>query len=252
MLAIWPIATSSHFLEKLMKKCIRVTFALAILCAAMSTAALASENAYLYLVHGIPGHDYTTTTDPEFPVDVLLNDEICYQRGLAFGTITGPLTFAPGTYDVKISIADSLAPCTNSPLIDTNVTLDAGKNVSAVFALSQTGALTLSTFSNNFTTVPANDGRILLAQAADAPALTAVFQNTSTQKNYTYTANPGALVSEVLPAGNYTVTISEGTTTLVPATTVVLSSQSVTLLFAVGEASNNTVTLSTKTVKDVI
>ena len=199
-----------------MKKCIRLTCVLAFLCVAMCTAMFAAENSYLYLVQGIPGHDYTTTTDPQFPVDVLVNDEVCYVHGLAFGTIAGPLTLAPGTYDVKISIANSLAPCTNSPILDNSVTLESGKNVSAVFSLGQTGTPALATFSNNFATVAANMARVLIAHAADAPTVEVSFQNTMTKQNYTYTVNPGELLIENLPAATYTVQVNQGTTTLAP------------------------------------
>jgi hypothetical protein len=235
-----------------MKNRIRLTLALALLCATMSTAALASENAYLYLVQGVPGLDYSSTTDPEFPIDVLINNEICYVRGLAFGTINGPLTLAPGSYDVKVSVANSIAPCSESPIVDSTIALEGGRNVSAVFALDSTGAPALTTFSNSFTAVPSGNARISFALAADSPAVQVILENTTTQKLYTYTANPGTLLNETLPAGNYTVEVNEGTTTLVAATPVSLFSQSVTLLFATGEASNNTVTLETKTIRNVI
>jgi uncharacterized protein DUF4397 len=239
-----------------MKICIRLSFAVALVCAALSMAAFASdtvsENGYLYIVQGIPGHDYSATTDPQFPVDVLLDGEICYEHGLTFGTIAGPLTLVPGTYDVKVSVANSLAPCTNSPFLDSSVTLLANQNVSAVVALSQTGTPTLLTFTNKFSPVTAGMGRVLFAQAADAPAVQIIFENTSTKNTFTYTLNPGTLLSVSLPAGTYTVVVNAGTTNLIPSTTVVLSSQSATLLYAVGEASNNTVTLETRTVKDVI
>lgn len=231
---------------------IRTMIGLAILCAAMSTAALASDNAYMYLVHGVPGLDYATGTDPEFPVDVLINDEVCYVRGLAFGTISGPLTLAPGSYDVKVSVANSLAPCSNSPVVDSTVKLESGKNASAVFALDHTGAPALLTFTNNFSAVTPNNARMVFALAADSPAVQVIVENTSTKKLYTYSVNPGSSLSATLPAGVYTVEVNEGTSTLVPSTTIVLDSQSVALLYAVGEASNNTVTLESKTVRDVI
>jgi uncharacterized protein DUF4397 len=234
-----------------MKNCIRLSLALALLCAALTTAMSASDNAYMYLVQGIPGHDYSASTDPQFPVDVLLNDEVCYVRGLAYGTILGPLTFTPGTYDVKMSVANSLAPCSNAPIIDSTVTLDSGKNVSAVFALNDSGAPVLSTFTNNFSTVTANNARIQFALAADSSTVQLVLQNTSTRKLYNYTVQPGALLTETVPAGSYTVEVNQGTTTLVPSTSVELPSQSVTLLFATGKASNDSVTLETKTIKDV-
>lgn len=236
-----------------MKNRIRLTLALALLCVAtMRTAAFGSENAYMYLVQGIPGLDYSSSTDPQFPVDVLINDESCYARGLAFGTILGPLTFTPGSYDVKISVANSLAPCSESPLVDSTVTLDGGKNVSAVFALDSSGAPTLQTFTNNFGAVTAGNARISFALAADSPAVQVILQNTSTQKLYTYSANPGTLLNEVLPAGNYTIEVNEGTTTLVASTSLTLSSQSVVMIFADGKESNSTISLQTKTVRNVI
>jgi hypothetical protein len=247
---------NSHFhtlLERIMMNRICLTLALALLCvAATSPAAFASENAYMYLVQGVPGLDYSSSTDPEFPVDVLINNETCYIHGLTFGTITGPLTLVPGSYDVKISVANSLAPCTEAPLVDSTVTLDGGKNVSAVFALSSTGAPTIDTFSNNFSAVSVGNARISFALAADSPAVQVILENTSTQKLYTYSANPGTLLNELLPAGNYTIEINEGTTTLVPSTSLTLDSQSVVLIFADGEQSNGTITLQTKTVRNVI
>ena len=235
-----------------MKNRIRLTLVLALLCAAMSTAAFATENSYLYLVHGIPGLDYSSTTDPEFPVDVLINDEVCYMRGLTFGTISGPLTLAAGSYDVKVSAANSLAPCTNSPLVDSTVTLNNGENASAVFTMSSTGAATLETFINSFKPVTSGDGRVLFALAANSSAVQVVLENTATQKSYKYTVNPGALLNASVPWGNYTIEVTEGSTTLVPSTNLTLSAQSVTMVFAVGEASNNSVVIETKTVKDVI
>jgi hypothetical protein len=235
-----------------MKTNIRLIFALALVCAAMSTAALASENAYLYLVQGIPGLDYSTSTDPQFPVDVLINDEVCAEHNLAFGTIIGPLTFAPGSYDIKISVANTLAPCSETPLVDSSVTLSGGENMSAVLTLNSTEAPALETFKNLFSPVTAGYARISFALAADSSAVQVVFQNTSTKQMYTYTANPGVLLNESLPAGDYTVTVTQGTTTLVASLPLTLYSQSVEMLIATGEASNNTVTLQTKTVRNVI
>jgi hypothetical protein len=190
-------------------------------------------------------------TDPEFPVDVLINDEVCSVHGLSYGAIFGPLTFVPGTYDIKISVANTLAPCTNSPIVDSSVTLNAARNVSAVLALSG-GTPTLETFTNNFSPVTANNARIQFALAADSPAVQLILQNTSTKKLYTYSVNPKSLLTVTLPAGIYTAEVNEGTTTLVPSTVIGLRLQSVTLMYATGEATNNTVDLETKTVRDVL
>jgi hypothetical protein len=235
-----------------MKNCIRLALVLAILCPGLSTAMFAADNAYLYLVQGIPGRDISATTDPEFPVDVLLNDDVCYQRGLAFGIITGPLTLAPGSYDLKISVADSLLPCSNTPLATSTISLEAGKSVSAVVALGKSGAPTVLTFTNNFAPVTASMGRVQFAHAADASAVQVILQNRTTMKVYTYTVNPGAELDLNLPADSYNVEINQGTTILVQSTAVDLYSQSALLLYAVGQASNQTVDLQSKSVRNVI
>jgi hypothetical protein len=227
---------------------LRYTFALALLCAALVTGAHASS---MYIVQGIAGRNYAAATDPAFPVDILLNDEVCYVHGLAFGSITGPLTFLPGTYNVKVSIADSLALCSNRPLIDTSVDIDAETDYSAVLTLNDEGTPTLLTFTNNLKPVAANTGRLLFALGANSPAVQVILENTATKKLYVFAVKPGALLDVTLPSGDYTVEINQGTTTLV-ASTLGLDSQSVSLLYAVGQASNNTVALETRTLRDVI
>lgn len=232
-----------------MKNRIRFVFALALLCAAWSTASFASS---MYIVQGIAGRDFAAATDPAFPLDVLLNDEVCYVRGLSFGTITGPLTFEPGTYNIKISMANSLAPCTNTPLINHTVTIEPRTDVSAVITLNEAGVPVLETFTNNFTPVATNTTRLLLLQTAGSPALQVTLQNVATKKSYTYSVNPGAPLDVNLPSGAYTVEISQGTTTLVSATNLALSPQSVALVYAIGQSVNNTVVVETRTLRDVI
>jgi hypothetical protein len=235
-----------------MKNCIRLILALAILCPALSTAMLATDNAYLYLLQGIPGRDYSAATDPTFPVDILINGDICYEHGLTYGDIAGPLTLAPGSYEVKVSVSNSLAPCSNSPFTEKTISLGAGKNVSAVVALSQAGSPTLLTFTNKFSAVTAGMVRVLLAQAVDAPTVQVILQNKTTMKLYTYEVKSGALLDVNLPADEYSVEINQGTTTLVSSSLFTLDSQSVLLLYAVGQASNSTVTLPSRIVRNVI
>lgn len=232
-----------------MKNRIRLTFALALLCSALSTASLASS---IYIVQGLAGRNVAEATDPAYPVDVLLNDEVCYVHGLAYGTISGPLTFFPGTHNIKVSIANTLAPCTETPFIDSNVTLEKRQDISAVITLDPNGKPALVTFVNNLTPVAAGMGRVLLAQAADAPALEVTLQNTSTNKVYKYTVNPGALLNVTLPAGSYNASISQGGTTFVSSAPVELFSRSATLLYTIGEATNNTLNLVSKNIRNVI
>jgi len=235
-----------------MKNCIRLILALALLCPALSTAMLAADNAYLYLLQGIPGRDYSAATDPVFPVDILINGDICYEHGLTYGDIAGPLTLAPGSYDVKVSVANSLAPCSNAPFAEKTISLGAGKNVSAVVALSETGSPTLSTFTNSFAAVTAGKVRVLLAQAVDVPTVQVIIENKTTPKTYTYEVKSGALLDVNLPADEYSVEVNQGTTTLVSTSLFTLNSQTVLLLYAVGGASNSTVTLPSRMVRNVV
>lgn len=232
-----------------MTKSFRLILALALLCAAWSTAAFASS---MYVVQGIAGRDFAAASNPAFPVDVQINDEVCYLHGLAFGTMSGPLTLAPGNYDVKVSIANSLAPCSNSPLIDSTVTIEPEKDSSAVITLNGSGTPTLATFTNDLSPVTPATGRVLFAQTTDAAAVEVIFENSASKKLYTYTVNAGKLLDVTLPAGLYTMEVNNGTTVLISSTELRLYSQSATLLYAVGEAKNNSVVLQTKTLRDVI
>jgi len=62
---------------------------LAALCLALVSSAFAANNAYLYVVHGIPGRDISDSLNPGLPVDILVDGE-CAVRGLTFGNTNGP------------------------------------------------------------------------------------------------------------------------------------------------------------------
>jgi hypothetical protein len=232
-----------------MKSCIRFTFALSLLCAVLSTAGSASS---MYIVQGIAGRNYAVHTDPAFPVDVLLNDEICSVHGLPFGSTQGPLTFNPGTYNIKVSMANTLAPCTNSPLINRSITIEPEKDTSAVLTLNENGIPKLLTFTNNLSPVATGNGRLLFALAGDSAAVQVVLENATTKKTYTYNVAAGSLLDATLPAGLYSVDVKQGAATLAGDGMLFLDSQSVTLLYALGQANNNTVVLESRTLRDVI
>jgi hypothetical protein len=85
-----------------MKLRTRVFVQLVALCFVLAAYGFAADNAYLYIVHGIPGRDIADNLNPGFPVDVLISGT-CLARGLTFGNTTGPLSFSTGTYDVQVS-----------------------------------------------------------------------------------------------------------------------------------------------------
>jgi hypothetical protein len=218
----------------------------------LGTFSFAADDAYLYIVHGIPGRDMSDIVNPSFPIDVLFEGD-CVVHGLAFGSISGPLSFSAGTYDVQISEANTLAPCTNPALISSQVTLTSGQSVSAVAAISG-GEPALLQFLENLAPVLPGNTRFVLVQAADAPALQATLtqRDVTNPKTFTLTANPDTQQWFGIPYGTYLVQITAvGSTTVLASQQIVMNDQSVTLAYAVGEAANNSVELVYRIVNGV-
>ena len=190
----------------------RVVLQLATLCFVLGVYGMAADNAYLYIVHGVPGRDIADNLNPGFPVDVLINGD-CMVRGLTFSNIVGPYSFAAGTYEIQVSESNSLAPCTNAPVITSQATLNAGASVSAVAAISG-GQATVLTFPDDLAPVAPGKARFVFAQAADAPALQATLTqlDVTNPKTFMITANPGTQQAINVPAGLYLVTVvAQGT-----------------------------------------
>jgi hypothetical protein len=233
-----------------MKLRTRVVLQVAALCFVLGASGFAADNAYLYIVNGIPGRDIAANLNPGFPVDVLISG-VCQSRGLAFGSTDGPLSFSAGTYEVQISDASTLAPCTNPPIIDSEVTLTSEASVSAVAAVS-TGQPTLLQFANSFSLVAAGNARFVLAHAADAAELLATLTQVGVTKpkTFTVTADAGKEGTVTVPAGTYLVeVVVDGSTTVLASETINLPSQSATFTYAAGESANNSVGLVNKTVQ---
>jgi hypothetical protein len=235
-----------------MKLHTRIFLQLAALSLALGASALAQNSAYLYVVHGIPGRDIASNLNPGLPIDISIGGK-CPTHGLTFGNTTGPFTLAPGTYAVQISMANTFAPCTNPTLIDSQVTLGPGTNVSAVAAISG-GQPALLTFTDNFSPIAAGEAHFVFVQSADAPALQATLTqlDVKSPKTYTVTANPDTEQGIFVPAGTYFVQVfASGSTTVLTSQNISLTDQSATFSYAAGEAANNSVGLVNRTVRDV-
>jgi hypothetical protein len=235
-----------------MKLRTRVFTQLAALLLCLGASAFA-DNAYLYIVHGIPGRDIADNLNPGLPVDILINGKFCPQRGVTFGNTVGPLTLPAGTYEVQISLANTLAPCTNAPMIDLQVTLTSGASVSVVAAISG-GQSTLLQFTDNLSPVAPGNARFVFANSADAPALQATLTQLFVKhpKTFTATANPGSQDAIGVSAGTYLVqVVAVGSTTVLASEQIFLADQSANFNYAAGEAVNNSVGLINRTVRDV-
>lgn len=230
-----------------------VALQIATLFLALGVSAFADSAAYLYIVHGIPGRDISDNLNPGLPVDVLINGKSCLARGLTFGNTSGPLTFFAGTYDVQISLANTLEPCTNAAVIDSQLTLASGENVSAVIALSG-GQPALLQFVDKLTPVAPGNARFVFVNAADAPPLQATLTQlfVKNPKTFTVTANPDAQQVVSVPAGTYLVRVAgAGSTTVLASEQIGLADQSATFAYAGGEAANNSVGLLNRSIRDV-
>ena len=226
---------------------------LATLCLALGASSFAADNAYLHIVQGIPGYDVSKNLNPGYPVDILIDGD-CLVRGLSFGSASGPLSFASGTYDVQISEANSLAPCTNTAVISAQVKLEATDSTTIAAALNGSGQPTLLQFADNLSPVAAGNARFVFANAADAPTLEATLTQVGEKnpKTYTVTAATGAEAATSVTAGTYLVQVTaSGSTTMLTSEEIDLTDQSATFTYAAGEASNNSVGLINRTVRDV-
>jgi hypothetical protein len=139
-----------------------------------SNPALAqSGNASVYVVHGIPGHDVSEALDPALPVDVQVNGSICLLKGFKFGDIAGPFTIPAGSYNFTISLANTVAPCTNGALLTADgVAFASDENASVVAYLNAQGQPGVTKFDNDLTNPIANgNSRLIVQHTANAPAV---------------------------------------------------------------------------------
>jgi len=131
-----------------------------------------AQDASVYVVHGIPGHDLGASVDPALPVDVLVNNAVCLLKGLRFGEVAGPFTIPAGAYDFKISLANTLTPCSNTAVIDASgVSLAADENASVVAYLTAASEPTAGKFDNDLSPTPSGQARLILHHTAAAGAV---------------------------------------------------------------------------------
>ena len=146
------------------------------LIAALPHSALAQDsNTYLYLAHAAPGRNISSSTNPEFPIDVSENGT-CIAQGLSFGEIRGPFTVPAGTISFRISKANADTPCAEPAVFTANPRTTAGA--------AYVGAISLNT-SNNIT------GRLYKADLSPVAVgwARALIVN-ATNQNLSATVNP--------------------------------------------------------------
>lgn len=132
------------------------------------TPAYAASGAKVYVIHGIPGRDLGL--QPSLPVDVSVNGACALTR-FKFGQSVGPLELPAGTYDIKISLADSANPCGGPTAIQAPVPFSDGESATVIAHLSEAGAPTASKFVNDVSPAGEGLGRVVARHTAAAPTV---------------------------------------------------------------------------------
>jgi hypothetical protein len=154
-----------------MKRKIVISLVLVLSLAVLTFAVVsaAGHEAIVYVGHGIPGESLGLPN--ELPVDVLVNDTICLLKGFEFGEFAGPVPLEPGTYNIKILLADEKNPCGGTVVIEANVPFEAGKNYTVFAHLTADGVPTASVFENDVSSAVAGYTRLTVRHTAAAPAV---------------------------------------------------------------------------------
>ena len=154
---------------------------------------------------------------------------------------------------LRVSLANPIAPCSNSPVISANVTLTAGEFGAIVAQLSNTGAPTAGVYPVDVTSVGAGKQRFITVHAADAPAVSVrVVSLGKSPENAKFILQPGTVNDSSVPTRDrFAATIqAPGGATFGPYT-VAGGDQSLFFLAAVGNASTGSVTVLSKLLRSV-
>jgi hypothetical protein len=213
--------------------------AAAILIFSGSTAAYAQEG-YIYFAHGISGHDLDSTANPDLPIDIATDmgpTPSCLVKGAISSSFNGPYAVPAGTYNVAISQANTVAPCSNPAAITGTIKVTAGQStlmIAAVKAGSPIGYV----LPLDLSAVPAGQARVVFVNASSVPTLAFAFGTVATTAQV-----PGGYAVNLAPAGVVNSEVASGPTVLYGPGSLVLPSQSVLLSIATGSSTTGSFNL---------
>lgn len=210
---------------------------IAIACALLGgSPAAAADTAEVYVVHGVPGLTVDVYVDGKRAIDDFQPE-----------TVAGPLDLPAGSHAVAITAAD--ATDASNPVLSANADLAAGNSYSLVAHLSADGSPTLTPYSNDISTVPAGQARLVVRHDAAAPAVdvraggTVVLSNVTNPNQGGLTVPAGTVSADVVLAGTSTVVIGPADLNL--------AEGSATFVHAVGSADKGALTLVSFVIPDL-
>ena len=216
-------------------------FIVALTCAGLSLPAKADTNTYLYIAHAAGGRNVSSTTNPEFPLDLSIGG-VCVAKAVPYGDVLGPYSGPAGSFSVKISPASIASPCGNAPIFTLQAGFSAGVSYLGVLTFDATNTLRLDVVNVDLSAIPAGQGRILVLNSS-AQELSASVSLGTAHTNVNVAA--GASVTTNAPAGVYTATITAPGSPTVEAgpALVPVSSRDLYIYVLAGSTTNHTVQL---------
>ena len=198
--------------------------------------AAAADTAEVYVVHGVPGLTVDVYVDGALALDDFVPE-----------TVAGPLDLPAGSHAVAITAAD--ATDDSNPVLSATADLAGGNSYSLVAHLSADGNPTLTPYSNDISTVPAGQARLVVRHDAAAPAVdvraggTVVLADVTNPNQGGLTVPAGTVSADVVLAGTSTVAIGPAELNL--------AEGSATFVHAVGSADKGALTLVSFVIPDL-
>lgn len=197
-------------------------------------SAATSDDADLAVLHAIP----------DTPVDVYVDGKLTIDD-FQPGDLGGPLQLPGGTYSVALTAAD--ATDDSAPVLGPiDLTLEAGKNYTAVAHLDAAGQPAANLFTNDTSKTAAGEGRLTVRHVASAPAVDVLAGGEAVISGL---ENPNE-ESLDLPAGTVSASVALAGTTdpVIGPADVDVAEGELTVVYAWGSAEAGNLALATQTI----
>ncbi|ARC57860.1 hypothetical protein AS850_12320 [Frondihabitans sp. 762G35] len=197
-------------------------------------ASAATGDATLTVLHAVP----------KVTVDVYLDGKRAIDD-FTPGMMAGPLDVPAGSHEIAITAGD--ATDASKPIIGPiTVDLAAGGNYTAVAHDKTDGSPTATLFTNDTSTIPAGQGRLIVRHVAAAPAVDVLAGGKAVISGLT-NPNEKALT---LPAGTVSASVAAAGTTapVIGPADVKVAEGADTIVYAWGSLNDKTLALATQTI----
>jgi Domain of unknown function (DUF4397) len=160
---------------------------------------------------------------------------------------TDPLSIPAGDHVIEIRTAGAAA--TDAPLLTQTVTVPAGFEGSLIAHLGADGQPTLTAYADDLSAVPAGQTRVVVRHAAAADGVNVLLNDQPAIASLA----PEAEGTDIVPAGNYTVAVTEttGGAPLAAPQDVQFAEGTATFMYLIGSQADGTLGWAAVQVKDL-